>query len=401
MKMGETGLVSHHVRFSSPWAYCLLVWGASRLALAGWGALLWALKVAPLPGAMTFYIDIPPIESGIAAPLLGVWLRWDAVHYLRVALAGYRSLDLTAFYPVYPLLGRLLGWLVGGDPHSTALVVQRAEGNYLAGLMLASSGMLLLAMRLLYQVAEADFDRPAARRAVLLLAVFPAGFFFYAAYPHSTLLCLSLAAYWAVRRERWLLACFAGLLAGLTHSAAWTLGFMLAGYVLTAWLKKNRSLLQAPLLLIPFTPPLGTALFLAWRVSQGFMDYTALQALTWGKGFMPLWQIIPSLFQPHWFPVRIWVNLAVFLLALGLVPLVWKRFNWGMGLYLLATAVFVASISNYGDPLPDFMRFISPVFPLYLGLALWVKAKFSWLAVGLAALQLFFSAAFMMWLWVG
>jgi len=181
------------------------VWGASRLALAGWGALLWALKVAPLPGALTFYIGIPPIESGIAAPLLGVWLRWDAVHYLRIAQAGYHSLDLTAFYPLYPLLGRLLGWLVGG--------------NLLAGLMLASSGMLLLAMRLLYQVAEADFDRPAARRAVLLLAVFPAGFFFYAAYPHSTLLCLSLAAYWAVRRERWLLACFAGLLAGLDRKS--------------------------------------------------------------------------------------------------------------------------------------------------------------------------------------
>ncbi len=389
------------MRFTSPWAYCLLVWGVSRLALMGWGALLWALKVAPLQGVMTFYNGIPPIESGIAAPLLGVWLRWDAIHYLRIVLYGYNALDLTAFYPVYPLLGRLLGWLVGGNPLSTALVVQRAEGSSLAGLMLASSGMLLLAMRLLYQIAEADFGRPAARRTVLLLAVFPAGFYFYAAYPHSTLLCLSLAAYWAVRRERWLLASLAGLLAGLTHSIGWTLGFMLAGYALAAWLKKNHSLRQAPLLLVPIMPLLGTALFLAWRLSQGFMDYAALQTRDWGKGFIPLWQIIPSVFQPHWFPVRIWVNLAVFLLALRLVPLVWKRFNWGMGLYLLAAAIFVASISNYGDPLPDFMRFISPVFPLYLGLALWMKAKFFWVEVGLAGLQLFFSAAFMLWLWVG
>jgi len=126
-----------------------------------------------------------------------------------------------------------------------------------------------------------------------------------------------------------------------------------------------------------------------------------MQASLWGKGFMPLWQIIPSVFQAHWFPVRIWVNLAVFLLALGLVPLIWRRFNWGMGLYLLSTALFVASISNYGDPLPDFMRFISPVFPLYLGLALWLKARHYWLEIGFATLQLFFSAAFMMWLWVG
>jgi len=54
---------------------------------------------------MTFYFSIPPIENGIAAPLLGVWLRWDVVHYLRIVLFGYNQLDLTAFYPVYPLPG--------------------------------------------------------------------------------------------------------------------------------------------------------------------------------------------------------------------------------------------------------------------------------------------------------
>ena len=191
------------------------------------------------------------------------------------------------------------------------------------------------------------------------------------------------------------------MLAGLTHSIAWTLAFLLAGYVLAAWLKNGRRLCQAPVLLVPLMPPLGIALFLAWRMSQGFMDYSAMQASFWGKGIMPLWQIIPAVFQPHWFPVRIWANLVVFLLALCLVPLVWKKFNWGMGLYLMVTALFLASISNYGDPLPDFMRFISPVFPLYLGLALWLKTKHSWLEIGFAALQLFFSAAFMMWLWIG
>jgi hypothetical protein len=394
MKMGQAGLPALPSRFSSPWAYCLLVWGVSRLALAAWGALLWGLKIAPLPGAMTFYFMIPPIENGIAAPLLGVWLRWDVIHYLRIVLFGYNTLDLSAFYPVYPLLGGLLSWLFRAGP-------RYIEITSMTGLMLASSGMLLLAMRLLYQVADADFGRQTAQRAVLLLAVFPAGFFFFAAYPQSTLLFLSVAAYWAVRRERWLLAGIAGLLAGLTHSIAWTLAFMLAGYALAAWLKNGRRLAQAPVLLIPFMPPLGIVLFLAWRISQGFMDFSAMQASIWGKGFLPLWQTIFAVFQPHWFPVRIWANLAVFLLALCLVPLVWKKFNWGMGLYLMITALFLASISNYGDPLPDFMRFISPVFPLYLGLALWLKTKHSGLEIGFAALQLFFSAAFMMWLWIG
>jgi len=50
MKMDWSGLPSLPARFSSPWAYCLLVWGVSRLALATWGALLWAVKIARCRG---------------------------------------------------------------------------------------------------------------------------------------------------------------------------------------------------------------------------------------------------------------------------------------------------------------------------------------------------------------
>ena len=37
-----------------------------------------------------------------ANPLLAVWGRWDAVHYLEIAAHGYYGLDM-AFFPLYPL----------------------------------------------------------------------------------------------------------------------------------------------------------------------------------------------------------------------------------------------------------------------------------------------------------
>ena len=44
--------------------------------------------------------------------LLAVWGRWDAVHYLDIATQGYQGTDM-AFFPLYPLLIRLVGVLAG------------------------------------------------------------------------------------------------------------------------------------------------------------------------------------------------------------------------------------------------------------------------------------------------
>ena len=44
------------------------------------------------------------------------WNQWDVEYFLRIAAQGYRADDGTAqFHPLYPLLGRAAGWLLGGD----------------------------------------------------------------------------------------------------------------------------------------------------------------------------------------------------------------------------------------------------------------------------------------------
>ena len=76
--------------------------------------------------AATFLFQVPPpcfhhgvvdwtsmpvlYGDGLEARLFGVWQRWDACWYLRIAEFGYEAGEPgTAFFPVYPMAIRLLG----------------------------------------------------------------------------------------------------------------------------------------------------------------------------------------------------------------------------------------------------------------------------------------------------
>ena len=46
--------------------------------------------------------------------LVRPWERWDTVWYLKIAEHGYTDYGSTAFLPLYPLLIRVVGTLLGG-----------------------------------------------------------------------------------------------------------------------------------------------------------------------------------------------------------------------------------------------------------------------------------------------
>jgi hypothetical protein len=176
--------------------------------------------------------------------------------------------------------------------------------------------------------------------------------------------------------------------------------FFLAPLVIQSW-QKGPAIRRLPVFLVPFTPLLGIGLFLAWPISQGFIDFMALQAQDWGKNIVPLWMILPMAVKETYFTFRIWLNLAFFIIAVSLTPFVWKRMDWGMALYLLISSLFLASNANYGEPLPSFIRYVLPLFPLFIALALLLRKKVHWLAFLFGTIQLFLCGFFLMWLWVG
>ena len=121
----------------------------------------------------------------LAAP----FARWDSVWYLAIAQGGYdHEPARTAFFPLYPLLTRGVGVVIGSD--------------LVAG-VLVSLVAFAVALVLLYRLVELDLGGEVARVTVLLIAFCPMAYFFSAVYSESLFLALSLGCILKARMGRW------------------------------------------------------------------------------------------------------------------------------------------------------------------------------------------------------
>src|SRR4051794_34903673 len=93
---------------------------------------------------------------------LGIWSRWDAVHYLNIARDGYvasgEQILTLAFYPLYSWLVRAAAWVLRDDAVAAIFV---------SGLASLGTGLLL------QQLTRRDFGKQAGRLAVWFLFIFP------------------------------------------------------------------------------------------------------------------------------------------------------------------------------------------------------------------------------------
>jgi hypothetical protein len=149
----------------------------------------------------------------------------DAAWYLRVAKFGYLLIpgkqSDPAFLPLYPIVLRAVhvlgvGWGVAGP-----LVSNIA---FLAGLVL------------FHMLTRELFGEALARRATILLAIFPLSYVFSMGYPESLVLALGSAALLAAMRGRWWLAAACAGAAALARPEAVAFVLPLAGI---AWQQRE------------------------------------------------------------------------------------------------------------------------------------------------------------------
>jgi Gpi18-like mannosyltransferase len=218
--------------------------------------------------------------------LVNRWSHWDVNWYNTIAIKGYVNPESAAFFPLFPLLERVVSLTL----HRNVLYVGMLISN------LAFLGTLIL----LYRFVETEFDSDAARRTALYLAVFPTALFFFAAYNESLFLFLVLLSFYAMRGGRWWLAGLSGALAALTRSIGLLL-LLLFLYefvrqvwprIHSAWGEQQRwqmfkmlSGLPAALLI-----PLGLGLY-AYYLNQRFHDPLALlhAQAHWREGLTVPW----------------------------------------------------------------------------------------------------------------
>jgi hypothetical protein len=301
--------------------------------------------------------------------LVNLFARWDTFWYNSIATRGYHwnpsvfQHQNVVFFPLYPLLMRLVGTTFGGHPIAAGVVISLA----------AFTG----AVAILYRLAALDLGEERAWAAVLLLSTFPFALFYSVAYTESLFLFLSAAAFYTMRRERYVWAGLAGVCAGLSRPNGLWLVVPLALLALSA---RRGNLPPAPrrrtaALLAALTPALGTMIYCAylfWRFGDPIAWIHGQAA--WG---LPLaghasavepgdvYSNLPSVVD-----VITWVgNIAAFALAIRAVAPVWRRFGPAYAVMIPLTVVppVVTHLFMSGG------RFAAPLFPIFFWLATVLK----------------------------
>lgn len=135
-----------------------------------------------------------------------LWLRWDGNWYTFLGTHGYGGhvSSLDAFFPAYPLLIHIVGFLLGGSYLLAAIVINR----------------LLLFPTVVVFTKLVKRDRSDGREsglAPVMILLIPGTVFMLGALTETLFVFACLSAMLAIRRERWLLAAAACALASGTR----------------------------------------------------------------------------------------------------------------------------------------------------------------------------------------
>ena len=173
-----------------------------------------ALLLIPVFGARFPYTDrvltithLPPWIWGFG--------NFDGVHYLRIAQDGYKALASQAFFPLYPILIKILAWFVPKVPNLN--VSFYVDPAYFYSAFTLSHAFFAAALYFFYRLLNLDFKDRVSRKAILLLLVFPTAFYFGAIYTESLFLFLAVTAIYLVRTKKYLPAALFVALASLTR----------------------------------------------------------------------------------------------------------------------------------------------------------------------------------------
>lgn len=279
-----------------------------------------------------------------------VWNVWDAKWYLNIAEHGYTYVSPDqgeanyAFFPLYPILIRLVGYLIGS--------------TYAAGIIV-SNVCLIIACYFLYKLIRLDEDQETAKRTIKYLFVFPTAFIFSGILTESLFLALILAVFYYARKKHWLLAGTIGLFASLTKLIG---AFLILPLAYEYLKQRNFSIKKIRfnalfLLLIP----LGVVCFAAYNyhLTGDALAFIHVQKW-WGNHtsnpFVTLWNALHSgsfdTFFQGTFTLIALIILIVFIKRI--------RFSyWLEGIYTLL-------VPMTGGIMYSMLRHVVIAFPIYL-----------------------------------
>lgn len=291
----------------------------------------------------------------------------DVSHYIALSKVGYRHapFDVTnehsqqfAFFPLHPLLL----WLLG---HVTKDVI-------LWGAALCNFFFFLALVFLHKLTLTFGYDETVARRTVFYLAAFPASYFFSIPMTESLFVFLTVASFYAAKRDYWWTAGVIGLFASATRLT----GIMLLpALVVLSW-QMYRSLQLRKilgLLLIPFG--LFAYMFYSWWLSGDALAFKHAAA-AWGHkpsifflSSVTKWLIQPHVIAAPWNVYLFHVG-SVLLCFVGIYVL-GRRREWALALYTFLSIVLPLS----SGVLQSLERYTMGFFPVFIALGIAAKSE--------------------------
>jgi hypothetical protein len=364
----------------------------TRLPVLLCGAIaVWMVGTIPPPVAEAVW----RVSSHEVANMLA---RWDTFFYYTIATDGYRwdpsvfQHYNVVFFPLYPLLMRWGGFVLGGHP-------------LIAGLMISLTAFAG-ALALLYRLARLELGDDYGWRVILLMSTFPYALYFSAVYTESLFLFLSVGAFYAMRRRRpgWAAAC--GLAAGLTRPNGFWLALPLA--LLACWppvdtaSTGDRRPASVPLLLlVAGVPILGVLIYSA------FLQLRFGDPIAWVHG-QAAWGVPLMLRRGAPDPIKLageaaikpievitWTgNIAAFCAATYAVRPISKRLGPAYGAWIVVN-IFPPVAAHLFMSLG---RFISVLFPFFFWLAIRIpRERLPRVAAIFAAGQVMLAIWFFLW----
>ncbi len=324
-------------------------------------------------------------ESSYA--LLAVWGRWDAVHYLDIATRGYQGTDM-AFFPLFPLLIRIVGSLAG---------------NHLIAGLLVSNASFFFGLLYLYKLLEHEYDRAVARRAIFYTSIFPTAVYFTAVYTESLFFMLTVASFYYMRSRHWWLAGILGFFAAITRVE----GVLLLVPFVIEWFAQDRPLRPRAFvdLCAGLLVPLGLVVYMGylWVLRADPLYFSHVQS-HWNRHLAMPWVSLVNAFGKisHGAPALLVANqsleIAFTLLMIAVLLIGWHSLRPSYIAYMALSILVPMSTSN----LMSMPRFALVLFPMFAILARWGDRP--WvnnviLAFSLPLLGLF-TVLFADWYWV-
>jgi hypothetical protein len=327
---------------------------SSRLLvlLIGWLSSLVVLK-------SEFY-DKP---FGNPQSIVDLFFRWDSGWYFSIVQNGYsyfpgKASDV-AFFPLYPSLVKLFSFDLA-DVKITGIVL--------------SNVALFLAMIYLFRLVKLDYQNTKIPlNSVIFALIFPASFFFSIFYAESLFLFLTVACFYYARKNRWFLSSLFGFFAALTRALGVFIFIpILIEYVAPTSFKDLKfSKIKKDILCLLLIPA-GLLTYMTYLYLRFNEPLAFLKAeIAWSRGFaLGLFTLKSALsYDPFYkFTFLGFVALSI----LMLVYLIHSKVRIS---YIAHTAIQLFLILSSGL-LESFPRYISVLFPMYLGFAIIARNRF-------------------------